>query len=264
MCQWSPPEDPGRRTVWPPLWIIVATVAATKASFLELQLVRLNCFDLFLLPVSLLTPTSPFEHEHTMKRRLEDQEIVYAPQQQQPRRPQIQGVTDNLQLSLPTPAVVEAAADNMQPSTGIQYSLPQGYQVCKLLVVPGHWNTESWFKPSCHECHRKLDIWRRLCHRRRRKHFKVVVLQRLSFLKKGPTLFQGSTGHGHNPAHIGPHGHNLAVQAQGPAVVQGHVHPPAVQGQQQFQRLKVRLHGNLQKQPCSLWIAQHVDFIKFM
>lgn len=64
--------------------------------------------------------------------------------------------------------------------------------------------------------------------------------------KKGPTLFQGSTGHGHNPAHIGPHGHNLAVQAQGPAVVQGHVHPPAVQGQQQFQRLKVRLHGNLQ------------------
>ncbi|XP_075875302.1 paired amphipathic helix protein Sin3a-like isoform X2 [Nelusetta ayraudi] len=112
-----------------------------------------------------------------MKRRLEDQEIVYAPQQQQPRRPQIQGVTENLQLSLPTPAVVEAAADSMQPSTGIQYSLPQGYQ--------------------------------------------------------------GSTGHGHNPAHIGPHGHNIAVQAQGPAVVQGHVHPPAVQGQQQFQRLKV-------------------------
>lgn len=90
-----------------------------------------------LFPVSLLTPTSPFEHEHTMKRRLEDQEIVYAPQQQQPRRPQIQGVTENLQLSLPTPAVVEAAADSMQPSTGIQYSLPQGYQVCKLLVVPG-------------------------------------------------------------------------------------------------------------------------------
>lgn len=78
-----------------------------------------------------------------MKRRLEDQEIVYAPQQQQPRRPQIQAITDNLQLSLPTPAVVEAAADNMQPSTGIQYSLPQGYQVCKLLVVPGHRNIET-------------------------------------------------------------------------------------------------------------------------
>lgn len=113
-----------------------------QALFLELQVVRLNCFDLLLFsPVSLFTPTSPFEHEHTMKRRLEDQEIVYAPQQQQPRRPQIQGITDNLQLSLPTPAVVEAAADNMQPSTGIQYSLPQGYQVWKLLVVPGHWNT---------------------------------------------------------------------------------------------------------------------------
>lgn len=80
-----------------------------------------------------------------MKRRLEDQEIVYAPQQQQPRRPQIQGITDNLQLSLPT-SVVETGADNMQPSTGIQYSLPQGYQVCKLLVVPGHSCTESWFK----------------------------------------------------------------------------------------------------------------------
>lgn len=95
-------------------------------------------FTILIFSVRLITPTSPFEHEHTMKRRLEDQEIVYAPQQQQPRRPQNPGITDNLQLSLPTPVVVEAAADNMQPSTGIQYSLPQGYQVCKQLVVPAY------------------------------------------------------------------------------------------------------------------------------
>lgn len=97
---------------------------------------------LFFCPVSCFTSSSPFEHEHTMKRRLEDQEIVYAPQQQQPRRPQIQGITDNLQLSLPT-SVVETGTDNMQPSTGIQYSLPQGYQVCKRLVLSGHSCIES-------------------------------------------------------------------------------------------------------------------------
>lgn len=70
-----------------------------------------------------------------MKRRVEDQEIIYAPQQQQSRRPQVQGIADSLQLSLPASTVIEAAADNMQPSTGIQYSLPQGYQVRKVSVV---------------------------------------------------------------------------------------------------------------------------------
>lgn len=60
-------------------------------------------------------------------------------------------------------------------------------------------------------------------------------------------------GHGHNNTapHVGPHAHGLAVQSQGPAVVQGHVHPPApmtaAQGQQQFQRLKVPLHGQFYK-----------------
>lgn len=51
-------------------------------------------------------------------------------------------------------------------------------------------------------------------------------------------------GHGHNAAPlVGPHGHSLTVQSQGPTVVQGPVHPPtsitSTQGQQQFQRLKV-------------------------
>ncbi|XP_073320341.1 paired amphipathic helix protein Sin3a-like [Pagrus major] len=127
-----------------------------------------------------------------MKRRVEDQELIFAPQQQQSRRPPVQGTADSFQHRALAPAltVIEAAADNMQPSTGIQYSLPQGYQV--------------------------------------------------------PTMPQntGGHGHGHNTApHVGPHAHSLAVQAQGPTVVQGHVHPPtpmtSTQGQQQFQRLKV-------------------------
>uniref|UniRef100_A0A8C9ZGW5 SIN3 transcription regulator family member Ab n=1 Tax=Sander lucioperca TaxID=283035 RepID=A0A8C9ZGW5_SANLU len=127
-----------------------------------------------------------------MKRRVEDQEPIFAPQQQQTRRPPVQGIADSFQHRALTPAsaVIEAAADNMQPSTGIQYSLPQGYQV--------------------------------------------------------PTMPQNTSGHGHghnNTApHVGPHAHSLAVQSQGPALVQGHVHPPApmtsTQGQQ-FQRLKV-------------------------
>uniref|UniRef100_A0A8C6LMV2 Paired amphipathic helix protein Sin3a n=1 Tax=Nothobranchius furzeri TaxID=105023 RepID=A0A8C6LMV2_NOTFU len=58
---------------------------------------------------------------------------------------------------------------------------------------------------------------------------------------------QSTSGHGHNSTapHITPHAHSLAVQPQVPAVVQGHVHPPAPitsaqgQQQQQFQRLKV-------------------------
>nr|XP_046250021.1 paired amphipathic helix protein Sin3a-like isoform X1 [Scatophagus argus] len=66
-----------------------------------------------------------------MKRRVEDQEIIFAPQQQQSRRPPVTGIADSFQhrVLTPAPTVIEAAADNMQPSTGIQYSLPQGYQV---------------------------------------------------------------------------------------------------------------------------------------
>ncbi|XP_013857067.1 paired amphipathic helix protein Sin3a [Austrofundulus limnaeus] len=128
-----------------------------------------------------------------MKRRAEDQDPIFTPQQQQPRRPPVQCIAESFQHRALAPApspVVEAPAENMQPSTGIQYSLPQGYQV--------------------------------------------------------PAMPQSTSGHGHNSAtpHISPHAHSLAVQSQSPAVVQGHVHPPAplpsAQGQQQqFQRLKV-------------------------
>lgn len=66
-----------------------------------------------------------------MKRRVEDQEPIFAPQQQQPRRPPVQAVADSFQhrALAQAPTVIETAAENMQPSTGIQYSLPQGYQV---------------------------------------------------------------------------------------------------------------------------------------
>uniref|UniRef100_A0A672JIP9 SIN3 transcription regulator family member Ab n=1 Tax=Salarias fasciatus TaxID=181472 RepID=A0A672JIP9_SALFA len=114
---------------------------------------------------------------------------IYSPEP--PRQPPVQGIAESFQhrALAPAPAVVETAADNMQPSTGIQYSLPQGYQVS---AMP-----------------------------------------------------QSTSGHGHNSTapHVGPHPHNLTVQPQGAAVVQGHAHPPApmtsTQGQQQFQRLKV-------------------------
>uniref|UniRef100_A0A673CW99 Paired amphipathic helix protein Sin3a n=1 Tax=Sphaeramia orbicularis TaxID=375764 RepID=A0A673CW99_9TELE len=68
-----------------------------------------------------------------MKRRAEDQEPIFASQQQQSRRPAVQGIAETFQhralAPAPAPTVIEASAENMQPSTGIQYSLPQGYQV---------------------------------------------------------------------------------------------------------------------------------------
>nr|XP_029499991.1 paired amphipathic helix protein Sin3a-like [Oncorhynchus nerka]XP_029499992.1 paired amphipathic helix protein Sin3a-like [Oncorhynchus nerka] len=62
-----------------------------------------------------------------MKRRVEDQEPVFASQQQ--RRPPVPGTAEGFQHRVLAPAVYEAVTDNMQPSPGIQYSIPQGYQV---------------------------------------------------------------------------------------------------------------------------------------
>uniref|UniRef100_A0A669F3Y2 SIN3 transcription regulator family member A n=1 Tax=Oreochromis niloticus TaxID=8128 RepID=A0A669F3Y2_ORENI len=97
-----------------------------------------------------------------MKRRVEDQEPILAPQQQLLRRPQIQGITENFQhrALAPAPTVIEAPADKMQPSTSIQYSLPQGYQsimssfVLKMfsfrLFSEHHQDKFSAFALSCH------------------------------------------------------------------------------------------------------------------
>lgn len=74
---------------------------------------------------------STTEHAHTMKRRVEDQELVFAPQQQQSRRPAVQSIAESFQQRtlVSAPTIIEAVADNMQPSTGIQYSLSHSYQV---------------------------------------------------------------------------------------------------------------------------------------
>ncbi|XP_072290722.1 SIN3 transcription regulator family member Aa [Eucyclogobius newberryi] len=126
-----------------------------------------------------------------MKRRLEDQETVFASQQRR-----LAGNAEAFQHRAlapapPAPAVYEALSENMQPTAGVQYSVPQGYQV--------------------------------------------------------PAAAQNSGGHGHAPSpavHSVSHHHGPAVQPHGPALISGHSHlaaPPqaSVQGQQQFQRLKV-------------------------
>ncbi|XP_037110600.1 SIN3 transcription regulator family member Aa [Syngnathus acus] len=64
-----------------------------------------------------------------MKRRLEDQETVFASQQRR-----LPGNADTFQHRVlapapPPPTVYEPATDNMQPTSGVQYSVPQGYQV---------------------------------------------------------------------------------------------------------------------------------------
>ncbi|XP_034092026.1 SIN3 transcription regulator family member Aa isoform X3 [Gymnodraco acuticeps] len=70
-----------------------------------------------------------------MKRRLEDQETVFASQQRR-----LAGNAEAFQHRVlapaPAPAVYEAVPDNMQPTAGVQYSVPQGYQVSLLSQVP--------------------------------------------------------------------------------------------------------------------------------
>ncbi|XP_028812536.1 paired amphipathic helix protein Sin3a isoform X2 [Denticeps clupeoides] len=61
-----------------------------------------------------------------MKRRLEEQETVFASQQRR-----LPGTSDGFQhrALAPATAVYEAASETMQPSSGIHYSVPHGYQV---------------------------------------------------------------------------------------------------------------------------------------
>uniref|UniRef100_A0A3P8USN6 SIN3 transcription regulator family member Aa n=1 Tax=Cynoglossus semilaevis TaxID=244447 RepID=A0A3P8USN6_CYNSE len=82
-----------------------------------------------------------------MKRRLEDQETVFASQQRR-----LAGNTEAFQHRVlapaPTPAVYEAVSDNMQPTGGVQYSVPQGYQVPTVSQNSGgHGHTPS---PAIH------------------------------------------------------------------------------------------------------------------
>lgn len=65
-----------------------------------------------------------------MKRRLEDQETVFASQQRRlaANAEAFQHV-HRILAPAPAPAVYEAVGDNMQPTAGVQYPVPQGYQV---------------------------------------------------------------------------------------------------------------------------------------
>ncbi|XP_035991900.1 paired amphipathic helix protein Sin3a [Fundulus heteroclitus] len=88
-----------------------------------------------------------------MKRRAEDPEPIFV--QQQPRRPLVQAIGEGFQQRalVTAPPVVEAAADNMQPSTGIQYSLPQAYQVPTMpqsTTGHGHNSTTPHIGPHAH------------------------------------------------------------------------------------------------------------------
>ncbi|XP_033903266.1 paired amphipathic helix protein Sin3a-like isoform X2 [Acipenser ruthenus] len=135
-----------------------------------------------------------------MKRRLDEQDPVFASQQRR-----LASSTESFQhrVLAPAPAVYEAVSENMQPTTGIQYSVPQGYQVSPAVDTGTLW---------------------------------IQV----------PTVAQSSSSHGHTPGtavHSGGHHHPPTVPPHSGQVVQSHPHAPTptapVQGQQQFQRLKV-------------------------
>ncbi|XP_041074376.1 paired amphipathic helix protein Sin3a-like isoform X2 [Polyodon spathula] len=135
-----------------------------------------------------------------MKRRLDEQDTVFASQQRR-----LASSTESFQhrVLAPAPAVYEAVSENMQPTTGIQYSVPQGYQVSPAADTGTLW---------------------------------IQV----------PTVAQSSSSHGHTPGtavHSGGHHHAPTVPPHSGQAVQSHPHAPTpttpVQGQQQFQRLKV-------------------------
>ncbi|KAM9754570.1 SIN3 transcription regulator family member Aa isoform 1-T1 [Menidia menidia] len=82
-----------------------------------------------------------------MKRRLEDQEPVFASQQRR-----LAGNSEAFQHRVlapaPAPAVYEAVSENMQPTAGVQYTVPQGYQVSTVAQNSGgHGHTPS---PAVH------------------------------------------------------------------------------------------------------------------
>ncbi|XP_076143932.1 paired amphipathic helix protein Sin3a-like [Alosa pseudoharengus] len=80
-----------------------------------------------------------------MKRRLEEQDTtVFASQQRRPP-----GSTDGFQhrVLAPATALYEAVSDNMQPSSGMQYSVPHGYQVPMAQSSGSHGHTSS---PAVH------------------------------------------------------------------------------------------------------------------
>ncbi|XP_051978533.1 paired amphipathic helix protein Sin3a-like isoform X1 [Xyrauchen texanus] len=98
-----------------------------------------------LLQGSQINVLVPSEYEYSMRRRLEDQEPVFTPQQRR-----LPGSAEGFQhrVLAPAPAVFEAVTDGMQPTPGIQYPVPQGYQVPTVAQSSnGHGHTPS---PAVH------------------------------------------------------------------------------------------------------------------
>lgn len=100
------------------------------------EIKKANCgcetgFRVFFVPRSL----GSSEYEFIMKRRLEDQETVFASQQRR-----LTGNAEAFQHRVlapaPAPTVYEPIPDSMQPTAGVQYSVTQGYQVCFTLQTP--------------------------------------------------------------------------------------------------------------------------------
>ncbi|XP_053721872.1 paired amphipathic helix protein Sin3a-like [Synchiropus splendidus] len=88
-----------------------------------------------------------------MKRRVEDLEQIFVSQQQ--RRTLVQSNTETFQSRalVTAPKVIEATKDTMQPSSGIQYSIPQGYQVSAMsqnTSGSGHNNAGPHVGPQAH------------------------------------------------------------------------------------------------------------------
>lgn len=168
-----------------------------------------------------------------MKRRLEDQETVFASQQRR-----LTGNAEAFQHRVlapaPAPTVYEPVSDNMQPTAGVQYSVTQGYQVCFTLFPSA---LVEGIVTNC-ICQTLALFSHKLGIRNYSFGVKSVLLQ----------VAQNSGGHGHTPnpaVHGVAHHHSPAVQTHGPSVMSGHSHTAAPQASaqgQQFQRLKVCLH----------------------
>ncbi|TRY93571.1 hypothetical protein DNTS_016418 [Danionella cerebrum] len=80
------------------------------------------------------------EHEHTMKRHLEDQDTVIGAQRRLP------GAVDSFQHRILNPAsslYETAPSDNMQPSSSMQYSVSQTYQLSMAQSSGGHGHTSN-------------------------------------------------------------------------------------------------------------------------
>uniref|UniRef100_A0AAV2L2D7 Paired amphipathic helix protein Sin3a n=1 Tax=Knipowitschia caucasica TaxID=637954 RepID=A0AAV2L2D7_KNICA len=200
-----------------------------------------------------------------MKRRLEDQDTVFAPQQRR-----LAGTAEAFQHrplapappTAPTGPVYEA--ENMQP-TGVQYSVPQGYQVPTVAQNSGghgHAPSPAVHGVSHHQSHAPALIAAHspavqshapaLIPAHSQSTAPALIAAHSPAVQAHAPALIPTHSQTHAQALIAAHGqssapalisaHSPAVQAHAPALISAHSHPapplPSVQGPQ-FQRLKV-------------------------